>query len=282
MSTPSAQLFSTASADGRRLRVWLAALAGVLLAACASAPPPASGPASGPALGEAPRLAARPSTQQPASEARTGITRLTDGTSAELYVPRTYRPDQPAPFLLLLHGATGRGADMIDHFRHDADVRGVILLAPDSEGTTWDVVQSFVRGRSTGAPTRYGADVPRIDAALTAVFSRYAIDPARTGVLGVSDGAGYALALGTNNPALFPRVIALSPGFIMPVEATQRARIFIAHGRQDRILPVDVTTTTIVPALRAAGFDVTLDLFNGGHNWPRPVTDAAMSWFLTP
>ncbi len=267
-----------AAADAIGLRGCLAALAGFLFAACASTPPPPGGPASA----QSPLLSARSSPRPAAPEAAIGVTRLTEGTSAVLYVPPSYRSDHPAPFLLLLHGATGRGADMIDHFRRDADAHGIILLAPDSKETTWDVVTSFVRGRSSGALAQYGADVPRIDAALNAVFSHYAVDPEHTGVLGVSDGAGYALALGPNNAALFSRVIALSPGFMMPIKTSDRERIFIAHGRQDRILPMDVSTSVFVPALRAAGFDVTLDIFNGGHDWPRPVTDAAIGWFLEP
>jgi phospholipase/carboxylesterase len=259
-----------------RLPGLAAALLGLMLTACASvAPAPAHAASASVAF---PILSARPASST--TDARAGLSRLTEGTSAALYVPPTYRADHPAAFVLLLHGATGRGADMIEMFRHEADARGLILLAPDSTGESWDVVTSFVHGRSTGAAPAYGADVERIDAALSQAFARYTVDPARVAVLGVSDGAGYALALGINNATLFRSIVALSPGFMMPIAGKARSRIFIAHGRSDRMLPVEATTGEFVPALRGAGFDVDLLLYNGGHEWPRPVITQALDWYL--
>ncbi len=67
---------------------------------------------------------------------------------------------------------------------------------------------------------------------------------------------------------------------MMPIQSPTRARIFIAHGRSDHMLPVATTTGEFVPALRGAGFDVELMLYRGGHEWPRAVIAAALDWYL--
>lgn len=66
-----------------------------------------------------------------------------------------------------------------------------ILLAPDSRGRTWD----FILGD-------YGPDVRFIDRALDHVFKRYNVHPGHIGIAGFSDGASYALSLGTWADAL--------------------------------------------------------------------------------
>jgi predicted esterase len=86
-----------------------------------------------------------------------------------------------------------------------ADEAGLVLLAPESRGTTWDVLRGG-----------YGPDVAFIDRALEQTFGRYAVDPRRLAVGGFSDGASYALSLGITNGDLFGHVLAFSPGFMAP------------------------------------------------------------------
>ena len=59
-----------------------------------------------------------------------------------------------------------------------AEEAGLIVLAPDSRGPTWDIV--------SGA---FGPDVQYLDRSLDLVFARYAIAPSRVAVEGFSDGA---------------------------------------------------------------------------------------------
>src|SRR6185295_17264118 len=158
----------------------------LLFAACAEGPGAAPPPGG--------EITARVSAPTQLS-AQHGLQRLAGG--AQLYVPDSLALDRPAPFILLLHGAGGKGENMIRRFREEADRRGIILLAPDSADRTWDVMAAM--GDSPGRMPGYGRDPARIDAALKEVFARYAIDPKKVAIAGFSDGAGYALSLGAEN-----------------------------------------------------------------------------------
>jgi dienelactone hydrolase len=51
-----------------------------------------------------------------------------------VYVPSGYDPEQPTPLLLALHGAGGRGAQMIQQWRGAADAVGMLVVAPTEAG----------------------------------------------------------------------------------------------------------------------------------------------------
>lgn len=115
----------------------------------------------------------------------------------KLFVPTVYRPEVPAPFALLMHGAGGDARGGIDPLLRFADAAGLLLLAPDSRDVTWDVIM-----RS------FGADIEVMDRALGYVFARYNIDPTRLAIGGFSDGS----------VALFRRIHdSLSPGGTLAV-----------------------------------------------------------------
>jgi predicted esterase len=217
------------------------------------------------------RLLARPTT--PAEFVSSGLHRLglDPERDAILYVPEGYRPEEPAPFVLSLHGAGGNAAAGLYPLGELADEYGCIVLAPASRGQTWDIILGG-----------FGPDVPFLDQALTAAFARCAVDPERLAVAGFSDGASYALTLGVTNGDLFRRIIAFSPGFIAPVELHGDPRVFIAHGTEDEVLPIDLTSRPLARLFTRAGYDVTYLEFDGGHTVPPPVAREAMSWFLPP
>ena len=186
-----------------------------------------------------------------------------------IYVPPTYRPGRPAPLLVMLHGAGGNGRDALRPLTALADAAGLILLAPDSRGPTWDVILGG-----------YGPDVAFIDRALARTFARYAVDPAHVAAGGFSDGASYALSLGLTNGDLFSHVVAFSPGFMAPAGERDAPRVFISHGTGDTVLPIDVCSRQIVPALERAGYDIRYQEFAGGHAVPPAIAREAVDWFL--
>lgn len=186
-----------------------------------------------------------------------------------IYIPPGYRADRPAPMVVLLHGAGGYAEHTIPLLRDLADRAGLILLAPESRGPTWDVILDD-----------FGPDVAFIDKALAQTFARYSIDASRIAVGGFSDGASYALSLGLTNGKLFNHVVAFSPGFIAPIRHEGAPRFFISHGLHDGVLPIARCSRRLVPMLEQAGYRVVYREFDGGHTVPPFIAGEAVDWLL--
>ena len=150
-----------------------------------------------------------------------------------------------------------------------ANSLGVVLLVPESRGTTWDAIRGS-----------YGPDVDFISRALDQTFTRCAVDQRKLAVGGFSDGATYGLSLGLDNGTLFTHVMAFSPGFNAARRPSGRPRIFVSHGRSDTILPIDVTSRRIVPELEDAGYSVTYKEFDGPHAVPEGIAEDGFRWFV--
>ena len=204
-----------------------------------------------------------------ALEPELGLQAIGRESGALLYVPRDYRHDDPRALVMTLHGAGGTARHALDLFLPLADEARLLVLAPQSLGSTWDVILGG-----------YGPDVASIDDALEQTFARYAVDPRRIAIGGFSDGASYALSLGLTNGDLFSAVLAFSPGFAAAGERRGSPAVFISHGADDRVLPIDVTSRRVVPRLRTAGYDVRYHEFDGPHTVPPEIVRAAVAWFL--
>ena len=216
--------------------------------------------------GEDGRIGARPR-----ADAKTSVTGerplgLDPDRDAILHMPPKPAPG-PLPLLVLLHGAGGRGDRMLERLGTAGDDAGVVVLAPDSRGPSWDAIRGS-----------FGPDVRFLNKALEKVFQMVAIDPARLAVGGFSDGATYALSLGLINGDLFTRVIAFSPGFLVDGTPHGQPRFFVSHGRADDILPINQCSRRLVPELQKTGHDVTYREFEGKHELPPAIATEAMAW----
>ena len=56
--------------------------------------------------------------------------------------------------------------------------------------------------------------------------------------------------------------------------------LYISHGTQDRVLPIDVCSRRIVPRVKGAGYSVLYREFEGPHTVPPDVAAEAVAWFL--
>ena len=213
----------------------------------------------------------RAPTNRARGRVRPGLHRVpvADSGGALLRVPSSYDPGKPAPLVVMLHGGGSGATRGLRPFDDLADARGVVLLAPNARGRTWDLLEGG-----------YGPDVLLIQGALERVLERLAVDRDRIALEGFSDGASYALSLGITNGDVFPHIIAFSPGFAAPAATRGSPSVYVSHGVDDPILPIASTSRRLVPRLRRAGLEVAYREFDGGHKVPDGLAAEALSWWL--
>ena len=213
------------------------------------------------------RLTFRPPARPKAPKGRTGRFARSGAAGAppaELYVPE-FEDREPLRLVVMFHGAGGIAQSALGRLRSEAESHRLLLLAPKSTSSTWDVL--------TGG---YGPDVRNLDRLLAEVAAAYPLRGYTIG--GFSDGASYALSLGIANGDVFDSVIAFSPGFEAAELTNGRPRFFVSHGIADPVLPIDRSSRRIVPALEEAGYVVTYHEFDGGHTVPDPIQRKAVDW----
>lgn len=233
-------------------RAFLGAAAAVALPGCLTDFTGASGE---------PRLLSRPI--DPLELAPPGISQLKLGAPRDgfLYVPTGHDLTRPMPLLVLLHGF-GDGSSFWTRpdfeIERLANERGLLILAPDSRSSSWDVV----------VQRSFGPDALFIDRALQQTFSRCRVDPVRVALAGFSDGATTALSLGVANGDLFAQLGAFSPGFVAEGKRVGKPRVFVSHGTRDTVFPIASTGRPIVSKLRQSGYQVEFQEFEGQHGVP--------------
>jgi phospholipase/carboxylesterase len=200
---------------------------------------------------------------------RPGVYAVGPGKQARLVVPPTL--STPRLLLVMLHGAGGTPEMTLPLVTPAAEELGIAVLAPKSVGVTWDVLLSG-----------YGPDVAALDATLDRVFAFLDIGPGGVAIGGFSDGASYGLSLGLDNGELFEAIVAFSAGFIAPLGPSGSPRIWMSHGRHDKVLPIDECGRPLSQVLRSAGYGVAYTEFDGGHKVPPDLALAAMEWLRQP
>jgi predicted esterase len=195
-------------------------------------------------------------------------TLVLEGKNHLLYIPQKI-DKYPPSFALMLHGAGGNSEHGLSLLKHHADEKNIILLSLSSTDYSWDIIAS----------NSFGVDVKLIEEALAVIFNRYMIDAERIAIGGFSDGASYALSIGLTNGDFFTHVLAFSPGFSYTLQKDGQPHVFISHGVNDHVLPINPCSRRIVTTLKAGGVDVNYNEFNGEHEIPPAISKAAVDWF---
>lgn len=190
---------------------------------------------------------------EPLPAGRHGL-KFDQGREAVLVVPEGLSTAAQVPLLVMFHGAGGEANRVLPHLVPHARARRFLLLAPQSMFTTWDIV---IGG--------HGPDLQRLDAALYTVARHFRLDPTRLAFAGFSDGGSYALSLGLTNGDVASHVIGLSAGFMNAFTQAGTPRVFLAHGRADRQLPIETSAHPHAKRLLDSGYDLTLQPFDGDH-----------------
>jgi phospholipase/carboxylesterase len=188
-----------------------------------------------------------------------------ESSEALLFVPSSLAPGNP--LLVFFHGAGGAASRSLSLVRDAATRHGCLVLLPNSTARTWDLIAGG-----------WGPDVDRVEAVLAVVFDSFAVSSLAVG--GFSDGASYALSIGLANGDLARTVLAFSPGFAAPPDRTGRPRVWISHGTEDTVLPIDRCARPVSRALVNAGYDVRYQEFTGPHTVPPDTVDSAVRWWL--
>jgi phospholipase/carboxylesterase len=187
-----------------------------------------------------------------------------------VYVPRSYKPGVPTPLVVGFHGA-GSTALSCQYMFPMADEFNFIVLATDSrDERTWDIVLG-----------ENGPDSDFLEAALQQTIGRCSVDRRRLTIAGHSDGASYGLSFGIGAGNVFGHILAFSPGVMTPYYANGKPKIFISHGLDDRVMPIDDTSRKFVPRLRGLGYDVTYREYEGRHGVPTEVVHEGFVWLTT-
>jgi phospholipase/carboxylesterase len=186
-----------------------------------------------------------------------------------VYVPATVDATQPTAVLVLLHGRGGSGEGIAIDFRQMADTAGLVIVAPNSRGPTWDLILNDV-----------GFDVAFIDGVLKWTFDRVNVDPARLTLGGFSDGATYATWLGLRNGQLFSKLAVFSGCATLPTGRVGTPKLYVTHGTTDAAFPIDDCARVLVPGLTERAYDVRYLEYTGGHIVPVEVADSVFSWIV--
>jgi phospholipase/carboxylesterase len=210
------------------------------------------------------RAAAQPAL--PYGESPLGLS--DDGRDGSVYVPKKYQRGVPMPLLMMLHGLGG-SARSVRYTFPLAEEFGVIVIAPESRDITW--------GQS--APG-FDEDVRYLGPAYRHVAGLLDVDEAHVALGGHSDGAGYALAMGLAYGDVFNHLMVFAAGMMIPFRKRGMPRIFVAHGTEDRQMPIDRTSRRFVPQLKSDGYDVTYREYAGGHGTPPAIVREAFVWFV--
>ncbi|HEX3272425.1 MAG TPA: alpha/beta fold hydrolase [Ktedonobacterales bacterium] len=166
------------------------------------------------------------------------------------YGPRQSVPEgEKPPLLLMLHGVGANERDLFPLAPElDPRLQILSLRAPLTRGPNsyaWFTVAFLPEGYKI-APEQLDASRKRVVEFIHAAIERYDADPERVYLLGFSQGAIMSLAVALTEPELLAGVIALSgrippevePWIVAP-ERTAGLPIFLAHGRQDSVIPYE-------------------------------------------
>lgn len=170
-----------------------------------------------------------------------------------LYLPKGYGKDQDKrwPFILFLHGAGQRGDDVQAIKKHGLpkildgrDDFPAIVVSPQCPLDDW-----------------WTSQVDSLIALLDDTTARYAVDPDRVYLTGLSMGGFGSWALAASQPERFAAMIPICGGGTRSMAARiKHLPVWAFHGAKDEIVPL-ARTEEMVEALEKAGGNVKLTVY---------------------
>ena len=176
---------------------------------------------------------------------RTVVSRGKKRTYA-FYAPDGVKPDVRAPLLVVIHGSTGSGKQMMTNWTSTADRHGFLVAAPDATDNS--------RWASPEDGPLFLKDV------VDDVSTRYPIDGRRIYLFGHSAGANFALQMAILESEFFAAAAihagAVSSDYFSIFDyATRKIPLAIYIGDRDQFYPIEVVRA-VNAALEKRGFPV--------------------------
>ena len=170
-----------------------------------------------------------------------------------LSLPKGYgeNKDQKWPLMLFLHGAGERGNDL-----NKVKVHGPAKLIEQGKEFPFIVVSP-----QCPADSWWTDQLDAMTALLDEVQSKYAVDPSRVYVTGLSMGGFGSWALGCRYPNRFAAVVPICGGgewFL--AERLKNVPVWAFHGAKDSVVPLR-ESQEMVDALKRAGGNVQLTVY---------------------
>jgi poly(3-hydroxybutyrate) depolymerase len=175
-----------------------------------------------------------------------------------LFVPKTIKPSQKAPMIVLLHGSGRNGLSLIEKWQALAEKENIILAGPDAANPSgWSVPGD-------------GPDF--LHELVETLKTRYPVDARRVYLFGHSAGAVFALHLSMLESEYFAATAIHAGAWRQPKEfemmkyAARKIPLAIWVGTKDLFFPLKSVRGTR-DALRAQGIQVELTEIEGHDHW---------------
>jgi len=188
-----------------------------------------------------------------------------------LYVPPSYRPTKEYALVICLHGAGFTGDSYLERWQTRLG-DGYVLACPTlMQGTWW---------------TRTAEEL--VLATIQEVKGRYRIDPDRIFLTGMSNGGIGTYIIGAHHASQLAGVAPMAGGLdsvLMPfLENFRHTPVYIIHGRQDQVMPVELSQSVDRELSRLKYPHVYREHdrthpMAGGHFFPREELPELIAWF---
>ena len=196
-----------------------------------------------------------------------------------LFLPRRYVHRRRWPLILFLHGSGERGDDL-EMLKRNGVPRVV------EENPSFPFVAVSPQCPPGG---RWHLYLKTLGALLDDIAARYAVDPRRICLTGLSMGGYGTWHLAARYPDRFAAIAPVCGGGLASLGFPEKARalrdvpVWAFHGALDTNVPA-AETQRLVDVLRDAGGDARLTIYpDAGHDsWTRTYADPALyEWFLS-
>jgi predicted peptidase len=193
-----------------------------------------------------------------------------------LYLPKGYgqEKEQKWPLMLFLHGAGERG-DSLDLVKKHGPPKLIgagrefpfIVVSPQCPAESW-----------------WPEQIEALVALLDDIQAKYAVDPDRVYLTGLSMGGFGSWALGCRHPGRFAAVAPICGGgerFL--ASRLKNVPVWAFHGAKDPVVPLQASTE-MVEALKRAGGDVRLTVYPEAEHdsWTETYDSPELyEWFLS-